>query len=168
MVEAVPYLVTDKAIKMFEKHHVYSEVELKSRAEILYESYSKAINIEAKTMIEMANKKYIPAVIKFTTDLAASINSVKSACQAADVTVQEELLTKTCALLKEAKAAVVNLEKAVEEAASKEEGEEMALYFRKVVFETMATVRKPIDELELIVDKEVWPVPTYGDLLFEV
>lgn len=168
MVEAIPYLITDKSIAMFSRHKVYSEVELRSRAEIQYESYSKAINIEAKTMIEMVNKKYIPAVIKFTTDLAASINSVKSACPVADVSVQESLLTQTCELLAEAKAAVVTLQGVVSDAAAKEEGQERAVYFRDVVFAEMAKVRKPIDALEVIVDKELWPVPTYGDLLFEV
>ena len=168
MVEAIPCLVTEAAISMFSKHKVYSEVELHSRAEILFESYSKAINIEAKTMIEMVNKKYIPAVIKYTTELASSINSVKTACPAADVSVQEGILTKTCALLTEAKAAVVTLQGYVAEAANKAEGEEMALYFRKVVFPAMSELREPVDELELIVDKAVWPVPTYGDLLFEV
>lgn len=168
MVESIPYLTTEKSVSMFSKHKVYSEVELHSRAEILFESYSKAINIEAKTMIEMANKKYIPAVIKYTTELAASINSVKTACPAADVSVQEDLLTKTCALLTQVKAAVVTLQGYVTEAAGKAEGEEMALYFRKVVFPAMSELRKPVDELELVVDKDVWPVPTYGDLLFEV
>ena len=143
-------------------------MELHSRAEILFESYSKAINIEAKTMIEMTNKKYIPAVIKYTTDLAASINSVKAACPVADVSVQEELLTRTCTLLTQAKAALVALQGYVAEAAGKAEGEKMALYFRNVVFPAMSELRKPVDELELIVDKAVWPVPTYGDLLFEV
>lgn len=168
MVEAIPYMVTDKAIAMFEKHKVYSETELYSRVEILYESYAKAINIEAKTMVEMANKLYIPAVIKYTTDLAASISSIKSACPAADVSVQEELLTTTCELLGKAKAATVKLQSLIKEATTKEEGQEVAVYFRNVVFPAMDEVRKPIDELELIVDKAVWPVPTYGDLLFEV
>ena len=168
MVEAIPYMCTDSAVEMFKKFNVYSEAEIMSRVEILYESYSKAINIEAKTMIEMANKKYIPAVIKYTTDLASSINTVTSACAAVDVSVQTELLTKVSTLLAEAKKACVALEAAVAEAAQKEEGKEMALFFKQVVFEAMAVLRKPIDELELIVDKAVWPVPTYGDLLFEV
>ncbi len=168
MVAAVPSLVTEKAIAVFTKHKVLSEVELKSRAEILYESYSKAINIEAKTMIEMANRLYIPAVIKFTTTLATSINSVKAAIPTADVSVQEGLLVKTTELLGKAKAALTKLTAQVAEAAEKEEGEEQAEFFRDVVFVTMAELRKPVDELETIVDKEAWPVPTYGDLLFEV
>ncbi len=168
MVDAVPALTSEKSVKMFEKFKVFSEVELHSRAEINYEAYSKAINIEAKTMIEMANKKYIPAVIKAASSLAESINSVKAAVPSADVSVQTTLLTESSALLAKAKAAVVKLQEVVEEAATKEEGAEQATYFKDVVFQAMAELRAPIDALELIIDKEAWPVPTYGDLLFEV
>ncbi|HAB60494.1 MAG TPA: glutamine synthetase type III [Lachnospiraceae bacterium] len=168
MVDAVPSLISEKSIKMFEKFKVFSEVELHSRAEINYEAYSKAINIEAKTMIEMVNKKYIPAVIKAVATLAESINSVKAAVPSADVSVQTTLLTDTSALLAKAKAAVINLQEVVTEAATKEEGAEQATYFKDVVFSTMAELRAPIDSLELIIDKEAWPVPTYGELLFEV
>jgi glutamine synthetase len=167
MVEAVPALVSDKSINLFVKHHVYSEVELRSRAEIEYEAYSKTINIEAKTMIQMVSKKFIPAVIKYTTSLAGSINAVKAACPDADVSVQEALLKETSALLAQAKSALNNLGSYTDEAATKE-GAEQALYFRNVVFPTMSELRTPVDALELIVDKEIWPVPTYGDLLFEV
>lgn len=168
MVDAVPALTSEKSVKMFEKFKVFSEVELHSRAEINYEAYSKAINIEAKTMIEMANKKYIPAVIKAVASLAESINSVKAAVPSADVSVQTTLLTESSDLLAKAKAAVVKLQEVVEEAATKEEGVEQATYFKDIVFPAMAELRAPIDALELIIDKEAWPVPTYGDLLFEV
>ena len=168
MVDAVPSLVSEKSIKMFEKFKVFSEVELHSRAEINYEAYSKAINIEAKTMIDMANKKYIPAIIKAVSTLAESINSVKAAVPSADVSVQTTLLTDSSALLAKAKAAVIRLQEVVEEAATKEEGAEQANYFKDIVFPAMADLRAPIDELELIIAKEAWPVPTYGDLLFEV
>ncbi|WP_455717196.1 glutamine synthetase III family protein, partial [Anaerosporobacter sp.] len=168
MVDAVPSLTTEKSVKMFGKFKVYSEVELHSRAEIQYEAYSKAINIEAKTMIEMANKKYIPAVIKAVASLAESINSVKAAVPSADVSVQTTLLTESSDLLAKAKAAAVKLQEVVAEAATKEEGVEQATYFKDVVFQAMAELRAPIDALELTIDKEAWPVPTYGDLLFEV
>jgi glutamine synthetase len=167
MVEAIPCLVTDKAVEVFGKHNVYSSTELHSRAEILFETYSKTINIEAKTMIEMTNKLYIPAVIKFTTSLAASINAIKTAVPSADVSVQEELLTNASALLAQSKAAVKALQTYVVEAAEKE-GEDQANYFRNLVFPAMSDLRTPIDELELIVEKDLWPVPTYGDLLFEI
>ncbi|MGB8453524.1 MAG: glutamine synthetase III [Anaerocolumna sp.] len=167
MVEAIPTMVSEKSVKLFSKHKVFSEVELHSRAEIEYEAYSKTINIEAKTMIEMASKLFIPAVIKYASGLAGSINSIKTAVPDADVSVQEGLLKETSSLLVSAKSALIALQSYVTTAAGKE-GAEQAKYFRSVVFPAMSQLRAPIDELELIVDKEVWPVPTYGDLLFEV
>lgn len=167
LVEAIPSLVSEKAITLFEKHKVFSKAELFSRAEIEYETYSKTINIEAKTMIEMANKLYIPAVIKFATNLAESINKIKAVSPSIDVSVQEDLLKETSDLLAKAKAAVNALSNYVAEAAQKE-GKEQAVYFKQIVFPAMEMLRTPIDALELIVDKEIWPVPTYGDLLFEV
>lgn len=167
MVEAIPAIVTDKAVKVFEKHHVFSSSELHSRAEILFESYSKAINIEARTMISMTNVKYIPAVITFTKKLADSINSIKAAVADADVSVQTELLKETSMLLAKVQAAVKNLMKVVEEA-SKKEGKEQAEFFKDTVVPCMDDLRSPIDALEVIVEKDLWPVPTYGDLLFEV
>lgn len=167
MVEAVPYYVSEKSVKLFGKFNVFSEVELHSRAEIEYEAYSKTINIEAKTMIEMASKLFIPAVIKYATDLASSINTIKAAVPDASISVQENLLKETSALLTEAKAALGKLQGFVAEAADKE-GVEQAKYYRTTVFPAMAELRAPIDELEVIVDKAVWPVPSYGDMLFEV
>ena len=168
MVEAVPYLVSDKSVKLFERQNVLTKAELESRAEINYENYSKTINIEAKTMIDMAGKEYIPAIIKYTTSLANSITSVKAACPGADVSVQTELLTKTSSLLAQAQKALDKLEESVAKAAETPEGQDQALFFRQVVFNDMEALRAPIDELEMIVDTDFWPVPTYGDLLFEV
>ena len=168
MVDAVPAIVSDKTVEMFERLNVMSRVELEARAEIDYETYAKAINIEAKTMINMAGKKYIPSVINYVTDLAASINEIKAACESVDVSVQTELLSECSTLLAEAKKALKKLETSVAEAAEKEEGKEQAEFFKDVVFKDMEALRAPIDALEMKVGKEYWPVPTYGDLLFEV
>lgn len=167
-VDAIPYLTADKSVAMFERQNVLTKTELESRVEINYEIYSKTINIEAKTMIDMAGKQYIPAIIKYVTSLADSINSVTSACPSADTSVQNELLTRCSSLLASAQKALANLEKVSEEAAKKEEGREQATFFKDVVFTAMNELRAPIDELEMIVDQDFWPVPTYGDLLFEV
>lgn len=167
-VESIPYLLTDKTINMYERQGVMTKIELESRAEINYENYSKTINIEAKTMIDMAGKQYIPAIISYVTTLADSINSITAACDGADVSVQKELLVKASALLTNAKNALANLEKVTAEAAKKQEGQEQALFFKDVVFPAMNELRAPIDELEMLVDEEFWPVPTYADLLFEV
>ncbi len=168
MVEAIPYLVSDKSVKLFERQNVLTKAELESRAEINYEFYSKTINIEAKTMIDMAGKQYIPTIIKYSTSLAQSINSIQTACPAADVTVQTELLKKTSELMAKAQTALIELEKVVDTANKMEDGQEQALFFKNTVFDAMEALRAPIDELEMIVDKSAWPVPTYEDLLFEV
>ncbi|MCR5791546.1 MAG: glutamine synthetase III [Lachnospiraceae bacterium] len=168
MVDAIPSLIDPKTIEIFEKHHVLSKVELESRAEINYEAYAKAINIEARTMIDMASKKYIPAIIRHTTSLAESINAVKSACPAADVSVQTELLTTSSALLTKTKTALKKLEEVTSQANEKAEGEEQAHFFMDKVMPAMNDLRAPIDELEMLVDKELWPVPSYADMLFEV
>ena len=168
MVEAIPAYVSDKAIELFGKHGVFTEVELHSRVEIQYEAYAKAINIEARTAISMAGAKYIPAVINYTKKLADSINSVKTAVADADVSVQTELLKESSALLAKAQAALKKLQAVTDEANTKEEAVEAAAFFREVVIPAMNELRAPIDALEVICDKELWPVPTYGDLLFEV
>ena len=168
MVEAIPALVTDKAVKMFEKHHVFSAVELHSRAEILYEAYAKAINIEAKTMVSMVRAKYIPAIITYTKQLADSINSIKSAVSDADVSVQSNLLKEVSALLAKAQAGLKKVQEMDAKANSIADIAEMSKFFRTDVVPAMAELRAPIDALEILVAKELWPVPTYGDLLFEV
>lgn len=166
MVEAIPALTTDKAVDLFGKFHVFTKAELESRAEIKYENYAKAINIEAKAMIDIAAKQIIPAVVKYTKTLADTVIAVEEA--GADASVQEEMLSEVTALLAEAKKALSALSDITEEAAEKEEGKVQSEFYHFSVVPAMAALRKPVDELEMIVDKEVWPMPSYGDLLFEV
>ena len=168
MVDATASLLYPKTIEMFERQHVYTKTELESRAEINYEAYAKAINIEAKTMIHMASKEYIPAIISYVTSLGDSINSISAACAEADLSVQKDLLTTCSSLLAKAQTALYALKDADKKANTMEEGKEQAEFFRDTVFTAMADLRAPIDELEMIVDKEYWPVPSYGDMLFEV
>lgn len=168
MVDATASLLYPKTIEMFERQHVYTKTELESRAEINYEAYAKAINIEAKTMIHMASKEYIPAIISYVTSLGDSINSISAACAEADLSVQKDLLTTCSSLLAKAQTALYALKDADKKANAMEEGKEQAEFFRDTVFTAMADLRAPIDELEMIVDKEYWPVPSYGDMLFEV
>ena len=167
MVDAIPALNTDKAVALFEKFGVFTKAELESRKEIKYEAYSKAINIEAKTMIDVASKQIIPAVIKYTRQLADSINAVVAA-GVLEVEVQTELLRETSALLKKTKDALNELKKVTEEALTKEERKESSMFYHKKVKPSMEALRTPVDELEMIVDKDMWPMPSYGDLLFDV
>ena len=166
MVEAIPALTTEKAVSMFEKFKVFTKAELESRAEIKFESYAKAINIEARTMIDMASKQIIPAIIKYTKDLADTVVAVKEA--GADASVQAELLTEVSGLLVETKKALEALKIATDQAAAMEEGENQARFYHFDVVPAMEALRTPVDTLEMIVDKEAWPMPSYGDLIFEV
>lgn len=167
MVDAIPSITTEKSVKLYEQFGVFTRAELESRAEIEYENYSKVINIEAKTMIDMASKQIIPAVIKYTTQLAGSLGAVKNACPEADVSVQTELLVETSALLSDMKVALASLEKALENCSRLESAEQAHAYHEKVV-PAMDALRAPADRLEMIVDKDLWPFPSYGDLIFEV
>ena len=166
MVEAIPALTTDKAVELFGKFSVFTKAELESRAEIKYENYAKAINIEAKAMIDIAAKQIIPAVVKYTKELADTVLAVKEV--GADASVQAEMLADISGLLTETKAALKKLEAVTEEAAGKEEGKVQSEFYHFSVVPAMEGLRTPVDELEMIVDKEVWPMPSYGDLLFEV
>jgi glutamine synthetase len=168
MVDAIPALTTEKAVKLYEEFGVFTRAELVSRAEVEYEAYSKVINIEARTMIDMAGKQIIPAAIKYTTQLAKSLNQVKAACPEADTSVQAELLTETSAMLSDMKVAFAALTDITDKCSGLADGKEKAhAYYNKVV-PAMAALRDPADRLEMIVDKELWPFPSYGDLIFEV
>ena len=167
MVDAIPSLTTEKAVSLFEKFGVFTRAELESRAEIEYETYAKEINIEAKAMIDIAGKQIIPAVIKYTTKLAESANLVKSVCDA-DISVQTELLKEVSDLLAETKAALANLTAVNNKGGAMEEGREQAVYYRDEVRAAMLALRAPVDKLEMLVDKDIWPMPSYGDLIFEV
>ena len=166
MVDAIPALVEEKSVELFEKFHVFTRAELHSRAEIKYEAYAKAINIEARTMIDIASKHIIPAVIRGTKALADTVNAVVQA--GVDAEVPRGLLVETSGLLKETKEALGRLEQVTSEAAFKAEGQAQAEYFYKEVVPVMEALRTPVDRLEMIVDKEIWPMPSYGDLIFEV
>ena len=168
MVDAIPYLVTDKTIELFEKFGVFTRAELESRAEIKYETYAKVINIESRSMIDIASKHIVPSVIKFITSLATSINQVKEACEFVDVSVQTELLAEASGLLSDTRTALKQLMALTEQASSMERGREQAEFYQKNVVPVMEALRTPVDKLEMIVNKEMWPMPSYGDLLFEV
>ena len=167
MVDAIPALTTPKAIKLFETFKVFSRAELESRAEIQYESYAKAVNIEARTMINMTTKQIIPAVIRYTTTVADSVHSVGS-IEGMDVSVQTDILKKCTQHLKKVNEALHHLNEVTDIAAAMEDGRERAIYYKDTVIPAMADLRTPVDALEILVDKKVWPMPSYGDLIFEV
>lgn len=166
MIEAASTLTTDKAVKLFEKFGIFTKVELESREEIIYETYAKTINIEALTMIDMASKDIIPAVVSYTGELANTVLAVKEA--GASATAQTDLLKEVDTLLGEAKAALATLEAETAKAVAIEDVKEQAFYYKDQVKVAMDALRAPVDKLEMVVDGEIWPIPTYGDLMFEV
>ena len=168
LVDAVPALTTQKAVDLFTRFGIYTKEELEARAEIMYETYIKVIKIEANTMIHMAAKHYIPSVITYTTRLAQSISAVSAACPDADLSVQRKLLKQVSEYLADASQALEQLKPLMGRVDSIEDIKEMALAYHDAVVPAMDALRYPIDDLELIVDKSIWPVPTYGDLMFEV
>lgn len=167
-VDSIETLITPKAVKLFEEFHVFTKAELESRVEIEYEAYAKTMNIEARTMIDMAGKQIVPAVIKYTTQLAQSIQAVAGACPQADVSVQTELLLHTSSLLAEMKKALSELSDITDACAAMESGEKQAKAYYCQVVPAMENLRDPADKLEMIMDKDLWPFPSYGDLIFEV
>ena len=168
MVDAIPALVTDQAIQVFEKFHVFTDKELISRKEIMFESYSKSIHIEAKTMISMVSVRFLPAVINYMKKLADTIQAIQSINAGIDVKSQVEMLQEVSTLFTTAKDACSRLGEFTETAKRISDAKEQAEYFKNHVVPAMEELRAPIDALELVVDKTIWPIPTYGDLLFEV
>ncbi|MFZ5988690.1 MAG: glutamine synthetase III [Bacillota bacterium] len=168
-VEAIKAIISDKNVKVFENHGVLSKAELHSRYEINLENYIKTINIEALTMLEMAKRQILPAVIDFTTNVASSITAIQATGLSVDISAQTELLTEVSILLASFKKNIAELEKAVAKAAdASEDTYKQACMYRDDVFVKMSELRAVGDKLETLVDAEMWPFPTYGDLLFNV
>lgn len=167
-VESIKALINEKNIKVMEKHSVLSRLEMESRYEISLENFTKTLNIEALTTIEMAKREILPAVINFATKVAESINTIKATGVAADMSAQIELLTEVSSLTASLKKNIAILEESVEKAASIDDSYEQSAFYRFDVFEKMNVLREDADKLETIVGKDYWPLPTYADMLFYV
>jgi glutamine synthetase len=166
-IESIKALVDPHTIELMKRNEIYTKVELESCAEIYYDNYSKTINIEAKTMIDMASKQYIPSVMKYMNNLAETINNMKTASDKVDTSVVEKTLTDISKLLSEAKQALEKLKLKINEAEDNKDVAKKAMFYRKEIIPIMEDLRKPIDELELLVDSNLWPVPSYGALMFK-
>ena len=165
-VDATSVLADPEVIKLFEKHGVFSAVELAAREEVGYENYSQAINIEARTLIDMVKKEIIPAVMEYTTTVAKSVAAVKAV--GADASVQEKVLKEITTELSKLDASVVKLEAATDASVKIEDPKAQAIAYRDDVFAQFVEVREPADKLETLVDEKAWPFPTYAELLFNV
>lgn len=165
-VDALPEYITPKSVALFEKFHVYTEAELRSRTEILLENYSKVINIEALTMIDMIKKQILPSVMRYTKDICDT-GASKRSMGIAD-TVEKDLATKLSALTEGIYKETAVLESKVISAQGQPEGLEMARFYCDEVFTQMQTLRAIVDETETNVSEDIWPLIPYTKLLFSV
>lgn len=165
-VDAVPHYTDEKNVKMFEMFKVYTRTELESRTEIILENYSKVINIEALTMLDMAKKQILPAGLEFAKELCDSVNSKKSAGVSADL--EKKMADKVSALNAGISDAIDDLDSKLIGAGDAGDAEATARYYRNSVFSAMQSLRAVADELETITPECIWPFPTYGDLMFRV
>ncbi len=165
--ECLPYSLHEKNMKLFISHKVYSETEMRARYEILSENYCKIINIEALTMIDMAKKDILPAVSKYSHELSDTVIA-KAACGDIESGYEKELLAKVSKLNTAAYKKTEKLEQAVLKAKEISETQELSMYYKDAVFAAMSELRITVDELETMVPADIWPYPSYGDMLFSV
>ncbi len=166
MIEAAPALTTDKAVELFEKFGIFTRTELSSREEVVYETYAKSLHVEAVTMCEMASKQILPACIKYATELAVSVRELDQAGM--DVSTEKGLLEEVCSDIDELKSALDKLMVDVSKAGRTSNEKEKAFFYKDTIVPDMAALRTPADALEIVVDRSLWPFPTYGELMFEV
>ena len=164
--EALPYYLSDKNIKLFTSHEIYTVDEIHARYEIAQEHYSKVVNIEALTCLDMLNKDYLPAISKYTKELADTIAAKEKV--SVNSCYEKEILDKVNTGLNDAYATKLSLEKEVTSAAAITDFEKRSMYLKTNVLPLMEKVRDIIDSIEVLVDAKAWPVPTYGDLLYKV
>ena len=166
--EALPAFVTEKSIDLFVKHGILTRDEMLSRYEINLENYSKAINIEAKTMLEMARRDISPAVAKYVKELSDTVVSKRQMGGSVSCVFEEKMIRLLSELELRLFETVEALDSSVQEALAMEEGLEQAVFYNEKVLKDMAEVREVADQMEIYTPEEYWPFPTYGDLLFSI
>ena len=167
-VEALPHYIDEKNIKLFEKHKIYTKAEMMSRHDIQLEQYSKVINIEALTMVDMIKKQILPAATKYMKELSDTIIAKKSVGLSESFDMEKGTLTQISTAANGLYEANNKLEELLRKVDTMSEPLEIATFYNKEVLTTMAEARNYADTLETLVDKEVWPFPTYSDLIFRV
>lgn len=167
-VDAIKVLTQKKTIDLFESQKVLSEAEMHAREEIFLEHYINTINIEAMAMLEIANREILPAGMEFAQNVAKGINAIVATGVKADISAQADVLLELSKLNAEFKVAIKELQSAVDKASSFGTVHEKADSFRDDVFAEMGELRAVADQMEIICDDDIWPLPSYGELLFNV
>ena len=167
--DALPYYIHPKNVELFEKYGVYTETEMRSRYEIHLENYAKVLHIEAHTMVSMTRKDLMPAAIRYGKELADTLVSKRTALADMPCPVEEELLRRVNALTGEMAGALKRLQERLAQADSlNADGQTTAEFYRDEIIPAMESLRQAADALEVVVAKDVWPLPSYGDILFSV
>jgi glutamine synthetase len=164
--EALPQFITPESIQLFERFNILSDVEVESRYEVKLEHYSKKINIEGLVTVRMVHARFIPAIIDYSTAVAASISAKKDVSAALDTSYEETLLAKLSSGLVTVSDGAIKLERALEEASGVEGALDNARAYLTKVLPAMSAVRAAVDEMEIIVGHDFWPVPSYNHMLF--
>ncbi|MDF2567053.1 MAG: glnA3-2 [Oscillospiraceae bacterium] len=166
--EALPYFVSDKNVKLFLKHKVFTETELHSRYEILLEGYGKTINIEALTMLDMVKKDILPAAISYVKELADTVVAKKAISSSISSDAETQIIEKLSLLSSSLYKKTEELEQSLLDVKNCSSELELATYYKETVFVAMQELRAVADEIETLVGEKYWPYPTYGQLLFNV
>lgn len=166
--DALPHFLDEKNVALFTSHKVYTEREMRSRLEILLQSYCNLINIEGKTMVEMTRKEILPAVSKYSRLLSDTALSKTSLCTTLDCSYEKDTLAEISPLTAHAFEKVKELEKALLNANKSEGAQKLSVYYKDKVLPVMTKLREAVDRLEQLVSEDFWPMPTYGDLLFTI
>ena len=166
--ECLPYMLHEKNVALYERHGVYSKTELEARYETGIEEYSKLIAIEANTMLDMAAKEILPAVSRFTGELAASAGAKRALSKSIDCSYEEKTATELSAMCAAAYKQLWELESVVRVIKTREDMQRRAEYCRETVIPAMKTLRLYVDAMEKLTGEAAWPIPSYGELLFGV
>ena len=166
--DALPYLISEKNIKLFTENKIFSETELRSRYEIMMENYCKVLNIEAMTMIDMAKRSIIPAAAKYAKQVAETALAEKQLVPALDTSAAEEQTAELSATGAQAYGKVKALADVMLGLRDIKDTTELAFAYRDKVIPAMNELRIACDTLETMTAAEDWPYPTYGELLFGV
>ncbi|MBQ4562851.1 MAG: glutamine synthetase III [Lachnospiraceae bacterium] len=166
--DCLPYYIHEKNLKLFATHKIYTETEVRSRCEIMLANYSKIINIEGLTMVDMVKKDILPAVSSYLKALAETGLAKKALCSGIDCSYEETLVNKLSTLCGRVFKQVADLEEKLQKAADVSKGSALANYYKDVVLTAMFALRADVDEMETMTDAKYWPYPSYGELLFGV
>jgi glutamine synthetase len=166
--DALPLFTTKENIDVFKKQGVLSKTEVVSRGELLLEAYSKILHIEATTMLEIASRDIVPAVISYSSSVAESVSAKKAISDNFSTDLEEKLLGKLSQLGAELGKAIGSLEGALSTADEDDGTLELAKHYNAVVIPAMEKLREVVDGLEVLVDRDYWPLPSYGEILYSV